>query len=276
MDRLCGVGKFNDPNDLSMILVVCIITGGYFLTDSSVSRARRQTLIPVLGMLFYALYLTHSRGGMLSAVAALLVFLWTRMGGRNFVAVACLLLPMLLVIPWAMPGNVDLNNPEDTFQTRLELWSASLSQFRAAPVFGIGQGRIIDEIGQVTHNSYLHAYTEMGLLGGTAFLGISCLLLEGLWQASPEDRELARMRPYILAMIAGYSAGLLSLSRCYTAPTYLVFAVAIAYLAMASRDGPAVVPELDGRCIRRIFVLGTLFLGAIYLFLRVMLYRGVS
>ena len=57
----------------------------------------------------------------------------------------------------------------------------------------------------------------MGLLGGTAFLGTFYLVLRGLCAAAPEDPELARMRPYVLALIAAYAAGLLSLSRCYHA-----------------------------------------------------------
>jgi hypothetical protein len=271
--RLCGTGLFNDPNDLSLVLVISIIVCGYFLGDARLGRGRRLLLGP-LALFGYALFLTHSRGGMVSALAGLLVFLCARIGGRNALALACLILPLLLVPAWGRQTNVDLADPEDTFQTRLELWSESLDALRSAPLIGIGQARLVDEIGQVAHNSYLHAYAEMGLIGGTAFLGAFYLVLRGLWRAAPADPELARMRPYVLALTGAYAAGLLSLSRCYHAPTQLVLALATAYLVLASRSGPTVLPRTDGPCVGRVAGVGLLFLAATYVFLRLMLQRG--
>jgi putative inorganic carbon (hco3(-)) transporter len=281
--RLCGVGLFNDPNDLSLILVAGILVTFYFLYHPHLSRAARPFLLVPLGVFGYALVLTHSRGGMLSAGAGLLVFLCARLGGRNALAVACLLLPVLLARSWGRLTEVDLADPEDTFQTRLELWSGSLDAIRSAPLLGIGQGRLIDELaGHVAHNSYLHAFAEMGLLGGTAFLGAFYLVLRGLWRATPDDPELARLRPYVLALTGAYAAGLLSLSRCYHAPTQLVLALATAYLVLASRSvaggggATLVVPRVDGPCFRRVAGVGLLFLAATYVFVRLMLQRGVS
>jgi O-antigen ligase len=274
--RLCGIGLFNDPNDLSLVLVISIIVCGFFLTDPGINRRARQFLLFPLALFFYALYLTHSRGGIVSASAGLFTFLCARVRGRNVLAAVLVLLPLLIVGSWLRSTIADLENPDDTFQTRLELWNGSFDALRSAPLLGIGQDRLIDEIGQVAHNSYLHAYAEMGLLGGTAFLGTFYLVLRGLCIAAPEDPELARMRPYVLALMAAYAAGLLSLSRCYHAPTQLVIAVATAYLVLASRSGPVVIPPMNGACIRRITGVGLLFLAATYVFLRLMLQRGVS
>ena len=272
--RLCGIGLFNDPNDLSLVLVISIIVCGYFLTDPRTGRGTRRFLPAALAFLCYALYLTHSRGGIVSALAGLMVFVCARFGRRNAMAVACLLLPLLVAASWGRSQGVNLDDPEDTFQTRLELWSESFDAFRSAPLLGIGQSRLVDEIGQVAHNSYLHAFAEMGLIGGTAFLGTFYLILRGLWRAEPHDPELSRLRPYLLAILASYAAGLLSLSRCYQAPTQLVIAIATTYLVMASRGGPVVLPRLDGPCIRRITGIGLLFLVVTYLFFRLMLQRS--
>ena len=272
--RLCGIGLFNDPNDLSLVLVTSIIVCGYFLTDPRIHRSTRYLLVGPLSLFVYALYLTHSRGGMVSAMAALLIFLCARIGIRNSVAIVCVLLPLLMLAPWGRATKVDLENPEDTFQTRLDLWSESFDAFRSAPLAGIGQDRLVEEIGRVTHNSYLQAYAEMGLLGGTAFLGAFYLVLRGLWFAAPGESDLARMRPYMLALMASYAAGLLSLSRCYHAPTQLMIAIATAYLVLSSRSGPLVIPPMNGSTQRRISGVGILFLAATYVFLRLMLQRG--
>jgi O-antigen ligase len=207
-------------------------------------------------------------------VGALLAFLPARFGWRNALPLACLLVPLLLVPFWGRQTSINLDDPENTFQTRLGLWSDSLEAFRSAPVLGIGQGKLVDAIGQVTHNSYLHAFAEMGLLGGTAFIGAFYLILRGLWRASPADRELARLRPYVLAMTVGYATGLLSLSRCYTVPTQLILALATIYLVMASRTGPLVIPRLDWPCTRGIMGVGFVFLVATYVFVRLMVQRG--
>ena len=45
-------------------------------------------------------------------------------------------------------------------------------------MFGIGESRFHEEIHKVAHNSYVHAYAEMGFFGGTVFLSI-CLLMSG-------------------------------------------------------------------------------------------------
>jgi NADH:ubiquinone oxidoreductase subunit 6 (subunit J) len=274
--RLCGIGLFNDPNDLSLVLVISIVVCGYFLNDRRLRRGTRSFLLAPVSLFCYALYLTHSRGGMVSALVGLMVFVAARYGKRNALALACLLLPVLVAASWGRTAAVSLEDPEDTFQTRLELWSGSFDALRSAPLVGIGQGRLMDEIGQVAHNSYLHAFAEMGLIGGTAFIGTFYLILRGLWRAQPEDSELARMRPYVLALMASYAAGLMSLSRCYHAPTLLVIAIATAYLALASRGGPAVVPRFDGACVRRITGFGLLFLAVTYAFLRLMLQRGAT
>jgi O-antigen ligase len=232
-----------------------------------------------MGLFGYALLLTHSRGGMLSAVAGLLAFLCARIGGRNALPVALLLVALLLARSWGRATDVDLNDPDDTFQTRLELWSESIDALRSAPLLGIGQGRLVDEIGQVTHNSYLHAYAELGVLGGTAFVGAFYLVLRGLWVAAPVDPGLARMRPYVLALTGSYAAGLLSLSRCYHAPTQLLLALPTAYLVLASRGGGGaaiVVPRADGACLRRVAGVGLIVLAGTYVFVRIMLQRGAS
>jgi O-antigen ligase len=188
-----------------------------------------------------------------------------------------LLVPVLTFTLSGRQTKVDIDNPEDTFQTRLELWSDSFGEFRSAPIFGIGQGNLTDEIGQVCHNSYLHAYTEMGILGGTVFVGIFYLTLRGLNAASPNDPHLSRLQPYVLALVASYAVGLLSLSRCYTVPTQLILALGSAYLALAGRSGSPVVPRFDAACIRRVFAMGVILLLACYVFLRLMYSpRGVS
>ena len=161
------------------------------------------------------------------------------------------------------------------------LWGESLDLFRSSPLMGIGQGNVADMTGHVTHNSFLHAFTELGVIGGMAFVGAFYLVVRGLWRARPEaggggGRELARLRPYVLAIVVGYAAGLLSLSRCYTVPTQLVLGLGAAYLGVAARadllgTASKILARLDWRCLRQVAGVSALFLVGIYVFVRVML-----
>jgi O-antigen ligase len=276
LTRLCGIGLFNDPNDFSLMLsagiLVCCAAGP---DARRISRAWLWTLLAIPLVLFgYALLLTQSRGGLMAVVAGLLAILCARLGWKNALPLLCLMMPLMAVLNLGRQTHVDLDNPENTFQTRLGLWSDSLDAFRSAPLLGIGPDKLVDHIGHVAHNSYLHAYAEMGILGGTAFFGTFYLVLRSLCMASPHDFKLARLRPYILALTVSYGVGLLSLSRCYTVPTQLMLAIATAYLALASRSGPVALPRMDGACFRRITGMGVIFLSATYVFMRLMLQRG--
>jgi len=273
LNRLCGIGVFHDPNDFSLVLVVASVVCTYAICECKALWKRILLLAP-LALFGYALLLTHSRGGFTAAGGALLAFLPARFGWRNTVPLACVLLPVLFVSFSGRQTQLDLNNPNDTFQARLGLWSDSFDRFRAEPVFGVGQGKLRDQIGQVCHNSYLHAFTETGLLGGVAFAGAFYLVLRSLWLASPGEPRLIRLKPFMLAVVASYAVGLLSLSRCYTVPTQLILALGTIFLMLSARRGIAALPRFDGRCARRVVGAGTVVLLGSYVFLRVMIERG--
>lgn len=272
--RLCGIGVFDDPNDFALILVVVIVICVYGLGERRAGSWRWLLLGP-LAMFTEALVLTHSRGGAISAAAALLAYIPARFGWRNSLVLVWLLVPVLLLTPsWGRQTTVDVDNPEDTFQTRLDLWSQSIEAFRSAPILGIGQGKLLDLIGHVAHNSYLHAFAELGVVGGVAFLGAFFLIVRGVWMAWPTDGELARLRPYVLALTVGYGTGILALSRTYTVPTQLVLGLGTVFVMLASRCGRVVLPRMSWRCVGQVSTVSGCFLVATYVFVRVMLIRG--
>lgn len=271
--RLCGTGIFNDPNDLSLMLVVCLAVCGSVVTWKALGRRRWFAFIPMVVFL-HALILTQSRGGFLAGAAAVVAFLGARYKWRNAVPVLIALGLLVLVPIWGRQTQWNVGNRDDTFQARLELWSSTLDEFRASPLFGVGQGQLVDRIGQVAHNSFLHVFAELGLLGGAAFIGAFALALRSAWKCGPAGGELARLRPYIVAVIAGYAAGLLSLTRCYTVPTQLVLALGAVYVRLCAAAGVVSLPRFDGRTTRFVAVVAAAFLAATYLFVRLMLSRG--
>lgn len=77
----------------------------------------------------------------------------------------------------------------------------------------------------MAHNSFVHAFVELGLVGGSCFLALFHLPFWSLCRPpTAAERgaggDLVGFRPYLAGLLAGYAAGMFSLSRCYSIPTY--------------------------------------------------------
>jgi O-antigen ligase len=267
--RLVSTGIFNDPNDLCLLLVFTMAACVYGLDAASPTLFRYCCWAAPLILFAYALTLTQSRGGFLGVLAAVVVLIWTRLGWRKGLPIASIALPVMFFL--YSGRQTDLAMDDGTAQERVQLWSQGLTLFRRAPVFGIGYGQFVEEIGKVAHNSFVHTFAELGFLGGTAFLGAFALAFRTVQQtrAASTESEITRLRPYLLAIITGYAVGMLSLSRAYVVPTYLVLALAVAYSQIA-RAAPAATPfpRVGTRLVLRLSALSVTFLAATYAFVR--------
>jgi O-antigen ligase len=270
--RLQGTGLFNDPNDFCLILVVGMTISAYWLTDRRLGLFRIVPLI-LLGLFALALVLTHSRGGLLALLAGLFILIYCRFGWKKTVMISAPLLPLLFLAFGGRQTRFNLADPEDTAQMRFELWSECLQLLKQSPVFGIGTGVLVDEIYHVAHNSFVHAFAELGLFGGLLFLGVffsSMVTLHRLAFSRIQivDPRLKRLCPFLLAMTAGFVAGIFSLSRCYTVTTYVVPGLVSSFVAVAPISPPVPVLRLDLRWLRHMAVLSLLFIFGVYVFIR--------
>lgn len=265
--RLCGAGIFHDPNDLCVLMVIGAVVALYVAGERRIGRVRFAAAVS-LGVFLWAIPLTYSRGGMLTLMAAATTLAVIRLGPRRGTVLLALALPAVLVAVGGRMTRFDLNNPDDTSQHRLRLWSDGLVATRTSPIFGLGQGTYEDLAGQAAHNSYVEGYAELGLFGGTLFTGAFAYAAWALVRAGralpacaapcarclsrsetegagpPRAPPLARLRPFLLAIVAALGVGMLSLSRNYTPPTYLVLALVTAYLQFLGPRSPAAPPRL--------------------------------
>ena len=146
--------------------------------------------------------------------------------------------------------------------------------FRQAPLFGIGAGNFKEEIGHVAHNSYVECYTEVGFFGGTIFFTAFAYTLWSMYRLGrPDvvipDPGMRRLRPYIMAAVAGYAVGMASLSRSDVVPTYLVLGLANSYLRLTHAQPASACPRFDGPLVRRFIGASVVFFALIYAFVRV-------
>jgi O-antigen ligase len=267
--RLQSTGIYNDPNDLCLILLSGMGIAAYAIDSGVTSLA--PIWVGCLGVFGYALTLTKSRGGFIALVAGLIAYGTVRFGKWKAVVFAALALPVAFAMASGRQTNIDLGNRNDTAQARVQLWAEGLELFKTAPIFGIGHGVYADEVKQVAHNSFVHCFTELGLLGGIIFIGAFACAIAGVRRgAASADPQARRLYPYILLIVTTYAFGMLSLSRQYIAPTYMVLGLAAAYTAAAAREPIRFSPGLVGR----ICMLSVVVLGVTYLFVKVMTRMG--
>jgi O-antigen ligase len=274
--RLCGMGIFHDPNDLSVILVVGIMV---ILSRLGERGASRFLWLVSLGIMGYALTLTHSRGGFIALLFSLIALLVSRFGSWKAVLLAGVVLPGIVLLAGGRQTNIDLTNINDTSQHRIRIWRDGLVLLRKAPLFGIGAGKYEEEVGIVAHNSFIQAYTELGIFGGILFLGafvypLGVLHRLGSRTARKMCPTLHRLRPYVLASATSMMGGMLSLTRVYTLTPYVILGVVTVFLRLASPAVPSLVPRSTPRVAFRLLVLGMLFLAGAEVFVRIFAGQG--
>lgn len=269
--RLQGSGIFHDPNDLCILLVISLLLALYWLNDTRSGLLRLAMIGPLL-LFAYALSRTQSRGGMLALLAGLGVFMRMRFGWVQSLLLGFVLLPLLLVV--FAGRQTSISTTEGTAQERIQVWSDGLTLFRGAPIFGIGVDEYNQEVGHVAHNSYIHAFVEMGFFGGFFYLGAFALALGSFARYATAGRvildpELRRLYAYLFAIVGAYSAGMLSLTLCYIIPTYTMLGLAIVYRRLAVTAPPLPVPRCDGPLVVRLAGLSIAALIVFNVFVRV-------
>ncbi|OAI41159.1 hypothetical protein AYO40_03705 [Planctomycetaceae bacterium SCGC AG-212-D15] len=266
--RVRATGIFNDPNDLSLILSLGFFLSLYCLGDRDLGTGRILGL-PAMALFLYALKLTQSRGGLLGLLAGCVMLMRTRYGWKKTLLLSAVVVPVIVVAFGGRQTNFDISSTDDTGQHRIQLWAEGMTELRTAPLFGIGANTYQERCGLVAHNSYVHGYTELGLVGGALFVSAFYFALWplerlcGRTHAWPDD-ELRRLHPYLLAIVTAYAVGLLSLSRNYVIPTYLVLGLVCCFLNLAVRARTVSQREITFRLWPRIITVGGSTLMALY------------
>lgn len=279
--RLQGSGIFQDPNEMGVILACAAA-----LACSELSRGGPGRLLwlgPLL-LFLYDIYLTRSRGAFLALVSGLAVVSGLRLGWRPTLLLGLLGLPAAVVLIGGR--QVELSATRGTGQLRIQTWSDWFLEFRGNVFFGNGMELMPDnseelraagvEFERVAHNSFLHAFANLGFVGGLCLLGAFFLALWTLWRLRPAqtlilDPELRRLQPCLLGMLAAYTVGMLTLSLAYVVPTYLMVGLPLAFARVAVSH-PAVPPlRLDGSLMVRLVLISVVYLAVLYALVRLLL-----
>lgn len=186
-------GTFDHPNTYGFYLV-SILAAAWGLGAIVKSPAARR-LVGVMALTcFVSLFITLSRNSWGAAVLLVLTIGWRRR--RVLVAAGIACTAVLMAMPRVIVRAFDLFQPRsganrgNSLVGRLDLWNQDFSLWQSSPLLGHGWGSTQATTGAFTHNDFLRALVEAGLLGFIVFVLFLGAMVRASWRAARGRRDL--------------------------------------------------------------------------------------
>jgi O-antigen ligase len=259
--------SITNPNELASMLVAALAL------SFGLAAALRDMPLARLGALgagalcTVGIFLTGSRGGLVSLAIALAAFLviGARWRGRVLVIVAAVALAGAAYFSYLASPEIKAHvSTVGSGTGRLDLWTVAWRMVEQEPLHGVGAGNFpvssvhyllqpgaieradyIVGVPKVAHNTYLELWAELGIVGLILFLFVVGFCLYSALKAARSFARQGDARMEVLARalfvaMAGLLAGDFFGSRLNNKEVWLLLGFAPALLAIArSREGPA-------------------------------------
>lgn len=259
-------GILQDPNDLGMLLVAFmpyIFNRIFYQGLPFTSKIFWFIALLALG---YTVILTNSRGSMLALMGGIGCFYIIKKRSLTGYLVAGVLAIALLAIAPSRMG--ELGSGDYSAMGRVYAWILALELLAMNPVFGIGAMHFLDYHGLTTHNSYVLAMVENGVVGFIGYFGIIALAVYTMIKVA-YDLEDQKRSTEVIALVGGMLGILISIffiSRTYVLLPFLYIAIMMTYIRVYC-------PELHAKHIKalslvKIITLSLGFIVFIYIFNR--------
>jgi O-antigen ligase len=240
-----------DPNDLAAVMAM----GLPFALGMAVRDRGLRRLAALAAALIMAAVVvrTESRGGTIAFVLGAVIFSLGLPGRRKFVLLAAIVLAGIGAWSLATPDfrdrissitSLDQDYNYTEYGGRKQIWARARGYIAEHPVtglgagnFGVAEGATAREHGQpavwaATHNAYLQAFAELGVLGGVLFLSLvitSAYRGWKLWRG--RVNETPTRRPEFFASVCAFATSAYFLSHAY----FFTFFALCALTALADR-----------------------------------------
>lgn len=222
-NRIYGTGIFSDPNDLGMTFAMVIPFIVFAITRKATGLLLRLLACCALVVILVALYYTNSRGAIVGLSAAFICYSLMRLNKFAAVLVAALLIVVMIV---AAPSRAsEMTYEEQSAQSRIQSWAAGWEMLKSRPLMGVGYGQYTEFNDMVAHNSFVHTFAELGLLGAFCFVGMFYWYFKGLSGKVAQSAELLHWRASLTSSGVGVLVCSWFLSRQYIAILYVVLAL---------------------------------------------------
>jgi len=222
-DRIYGTGIFNDPNDLGMTFVMSVPLLLLMIFRPSASFLLRLLGLAGLALVMVAMYYTNSRGAIVGMAAVIVFLSFARFRMIPAVLVAVVLVGVVTVAAPSRGSEIDAG--ESSAQSRIQSWAEGWNMLKLHPLTGVGYGQYTEYHIRVAHNSLVHTFAELGLLGAFCFVGMFYWYFKGVTLIPTEDKDVASWRRALLASAVGMLTCGWFLSRQYVPIFYVLLAI---------------------------------------------------
>jgi hypothetical protein len=270
-ERVRYRGELHDPNEVA--LTIC--AGALSLLIGFAIRKRKPAAVFFYGLsagiVFYTVYMTQSRGGLVAGLLVPGIYIVRRYGLKSLAPALAVALPVLLL------GGRSGENAEQSTLERYEAWSTGLSMFKSNPVFGVGARQFAEHHYLTAHNTFVLAFAELGLPGFVLFVAIMYLsfktLIVGLRELRhvPGTDAATTWGLALLASMAGIVFQINTLSFLYHAVMWIFFALCGAWYGAIRYHLPTFQVRMTWRDFFIVIGLSLGYIGLLPLWLR---YKG--
>ncbi|MEO8155907.1 MAG: O-antigen ligase family protein [Rhizobacter sp.] len=224
VSRTRWVGVFDGPGVFCVIYTIAL---PFALQNVGPPNSKLKSALAGVGLVFplvMGIYYTGSRGGMLTAIAILAMYILSKFK----LSLMKLIMFGVIGMGGLMLGPAYLTASKDSHgsaQGRVDMWDKGLEMVQTHPVFGIGKGNYVAYTKKlIAHNSAIEVMGETGFPGffmwlGISFIGIRNLMLRSRQTDNPTERR------YLLGLmfaILGYFVSSLFVTLEYQTPYYML------------------------------------------------------
>jgi putative inorganic carbon (HCO3(-)) transporter len=223
LDRIYGLGIFNDPNDLGMTFVMAVPFVLLLIALPGTWLMFRIAGIIVLGVILVAMYYTNSRGAILGLGVSMVAYSFMKFSKPKALIVAAVLLGVIAVA--APSRGSEMSSDESSAQTRIQSWAEGWAMLKSHPLTGVGYDQYTEYHYAVAHNSFVHTFAELGLIGAFIFVGMFYWYFKGLNLIPDSNKEFLPWRRALIVSAIGMCSCAWFLSRQYVPIFYVLLAM---------------------------------------------------
>ena len=292
IERLKGQNFLSDPNDFGQLLV-CVLPLTFIFWRPRQTVMNLVFVGPMMLIIVYGIYLTHSRGALLAVVAVAIVAFRRKLGS----ILSVILGGGLLVGAMAMGATGGREISAGAGSDRTALWGDGLQMLKKHPVFGVGYGEMGDLLGMTAHNTVIVCAAELGFFGlffWSLFLlptvrdALAVATDKGLNDAVPvpvddspyayaaprmenlDKEEINQMGRLIMLSLIGFLVAAMFLSRAFVMTLFMLGGIAEVIFQMALDRG-MIAPRLPfGRITVYSGILTLVMVPGMYLLVRIL------
>ncbi len=260
-------GTLSDPNELS-VFIGAGLTFAFGLYSVMTSKLKTFMVAGAVGVVFYCVILTGSRGGILVLLAVFGVYFLRKYGLKGLVVAGIAGSPVLAL------GGRSGEDAEASSLERLGALYDGADFFKQSPIFGLGHNQFIENYFITAHNSYLLSASELGLPGIILWFALVWSSVKIPWEVAfrPPWGMDPRLYPFSIALItsfAGIMVGIFFLSFTYHPMLFVYYGFCGAYYGAVKRSAPHWDVKMGQKDWTWVSVAATLTITVIFVYTRI-------